>query len=137
MTHQLHLWQAIVSLVASMVNVPASPGPPMTVEECRAFVANSHWKYAKSMPNNPHYYTLRDQSQDETVFVRFVLHIRQAGYRKRFGKTTYSYLDLDGWQYWTMGAPIGPLGGHNPNIHTTLINRAELNPAPSPQRRLL
>lgn len=100
-------------------------------------MAKSHWKYAKTMPNNPHYYTLRAQSYDEETFVRFVLHIRQAGYRKRFGSTTYKYFDLDGWCYWTMGAPIGPMKTFDGRIHTMLINRAELNPAPSPQRRLL
>ena len=106
----------------------ATSEPSMTDEECRAFVAQSRWKFAKSMPQTPHYYTLRDESPDEETFVRFVLHVRQHGYRAKFGKTTYTYLDLDGWAYWTMGAPIGPMGRgkQNPNIHTILINRAEL-----------
>jgi hypothetical protein len=89
----------------------------MTTEELRSFVANSRWKFAKTMPKTPHYYTLRDESPDEATFVHFVLHIRQHGYKAKFGKTTYSYFDLDGWQYWTMGSPLPA---------TILINRAKL-----------
>jgi hypothetical protein len=46
-----------------------------------------------------------------------VIHIRQAGYKADYRGTTYTYLDIDGWQYWTMGAPLS---------QTILINRAKL-----------
>ncbi len=109
---------------------------PLTIDEIRDFIARSRWQFAKSMPQMPHYYTLRAESPDEQTFVRFVLHIRKHGYRRKFGRTTYTYLDLDGWAYWTMGCPVGEVGRYNPNTDTILINRAELNPAPNPQRRL-
>ncbi len=108
----------------------------LTMDEIRDFIARSPWKFAKSMPQTPHYYTLRKHSPDEEMFVRFVLHIRKHGYKRKFGKTTYIYFDVDGWQYWTMGAPVGEVGHYNPQTDTILINRAELNPAPNPQQRL-
>jgi hypothetical protein len=55
-----------------------------------------------------------------------VLFIREVGYKADYGSVTYTYLDIDGWKYWTMGAPLGPTGAYDPNIHTTLINRARL-----------
>ena len=43
-------------------------------------------------------------------FERFVMHIRRHGYKQRFGKSTYTYMDwpVDGvvHQFWTMGAPL-------------------------------
>ena len=90
--------------------------PPMTLEELRAFIAGHAWRRASTMPHIPHEYTLRAKADDEAAFLRFVVHIRQHGYRGRFGKTTYTYLDVDGYQYWTMGAPLAT---------TILINRAE------------
>jgi hypothetical protein len=87
------------------------------MDELRAFVQHSTWTFAKSMPTTPHEYTLRKNAPDETLFERVVMHIRHHGYKGRFGKTTYTYFDIDGWQYWTMGSPL-PI--------TILINRAKL-----------
>jgi hypothetical protein len=46
------------------------------------------------------------------------MHVRRHGYRKVYGRATYTYLDIDGWQYWTMGSPLS---------ETILINRARLS----------
>jgi hypothetical protein len=89
----------------------------MTMDELRSFVQESKWIFAKSMPQTPHEYTLRRDAKDESLFERVVMHIRQVGYRQKWGKTTYTYLDIDGWQYWTMGSPLD---------QTILINRAKL-----------
>ena len=69
------------------------------------------------MPQTPHEYTLRRDAEDETQFERVVIYIRQAGYQQKCGKTTYTYLDIDGWQYWTMGSALD---------QTILINRAAI-----------
>ena len=70
------------------------------------------------MPQIPHCYTLREYSPSDDDFVAFVGIIRSHGYDERFFHRTYRYLDLDGWQYWTMGDRLEA---------TTLINRAQLN----------
>ena len=85
-------------------------------EDGRAFVARAPWRFAKTMSHIPHEYTVRGQTPDDE-FNEFVLLIRQVGYKRRFGKTTYTYLNIDGRRYWTMGAPLEA---------TTIINRALL-----------
>jgi len=112
------------------VNVSKLSGdryPPtnMAMEELRAFVQESRWKFAKSMPQTPHEYTLRREAKNEALFERMVIHIRQVGYHRKWGKTSYTYLDIDGWQYWTMGAPLGPTGTYA-QTDTTLMNRTKL-----------
>jgi hypothetical protein len=85
-------------------------------ESGRAFVASAPWRFAKTMPDIPHEYTVRGETPDDE-FTAFVLLIRRFGYKRRFGMTTYTYLNIDGQRYWTMGAPLRA---------TTIINRAHL-----------
>ena len=102
------------------------PRIEMSAEELREFVRTSSWTFAKTMPQQPHEYTLRARAPDENLFERVALDIRQVGYEANYGSATYTYLDIDGWKYWTMGAPLGPTGEYDPTIHTILINRANL-----------
>ena len=52
-----------------------------------------------------------------------VRHIREHGYRARFGRNTYTYFEPgDGYRYWTMGWPVEK---------TTLINRARVDGQPA------
>jgi hypothetical protein len=99
----------------------------MTPGEVQKFIDNSRWKYAKSMPQMPHWYTLRACAPDESEFERFVLHIRAVGYKEKFGRTWYTYLNVGEWKFWTMGSPLD---------QTVLINRAKIVPDPDPQARL-
>jgi hypothetical protein len=93
----------------------------MTLEEMQQYVASVAWIFAKTMATTPHEYTLRKKAPDrEAKFEAVVMFIREAGYRQKFGRTWYKYLDLDGYQYWTMGAAVEK---------TILINRALLDPA--------
>ena len=91
----------------------------MTVD--RGAVVNAllgaRWVFAKTMPKTPHFYTLRADATSDEQFEAFVLHIREVGYSVPYAGRMYTYLDVDGHKYWTMGAPVK---------ETTLINRAEL-----------
>lgn len=91
----------------------------MTHERFETFIEGSRWIFAKTMPQIPHEYTLRKHA-DEAEFEAAVAFIREHGYRARWGRYNHTYFDVDGWQYWTMGAPVG---------ETILINRAELGGA--------
>ena len=83
------------------------------------------WQFAKTMPENPHEYTLKKASPGrEAEFEAAVMFIRQHGYKKKFGRATYIYLDVDGKCYWTMGASLE---------QTILINRAVLQPTIDPK----
>jgi hypothetical protein len=77
----------------------------------------SQWAFAKTMPHNPHWYTLRKDWVAKVSFDAVVQYIRDHGTERKFMSATYTYFDYNGWTYWTMGAPL-PI--------TILINKAEI-----------
>jgi hypothetical protein len=95
-----------------------------TVESARDFVAAVRWQFAKTMPQWPHEYTVRDWNPDrDAEFAAFVELIRRQGVVKPWPADAvtpryhHTYLEIDDWDYWTMGAPVA---------ETTVINRARL-----------
>jgi hypothetical protein len=92
------------------------------------FIANSGWRYAKTMPECPHEYTVRDLSpggprttaMGDAEFEWFVRLIREKGELAEWGGRVKPYLQVGGWRYWTMGAPVE---------ETTIINREPVTPA--------
>ncbi len=87
----------------------------------RSLLAHN-WVFAKTMPENPHEYTLR-RAWDSEEFDRAVLAIRAHGYRAKFKGRSYTQLDVNDHYYWTMGAPLPA---------TILINRKRRLPATHP-----
>jgi len=74
----------------------------------RSFIAARRWQFASTMPDNPHWYTVRKWGPEgETDFEEFVRILRRCGDDEVF----------EGFHYWTMGAPIS---------ETTVINRKPL-----------
>lgn len=82
------------------------------------------YRFAKTMPDNPHWYTLRKNWTDDAAFVEAVAFIRRddVGYIEIFKKSKYKMFNLNGYKYWTMGAPINNKKGEPCTI---LINRAK------------
>ena len=71
------------------------------------------WTVAKTMPENPHEYTLRkDWEEDDFNWAEKYLTAYSEPFE--FGGRIYKVFVLDGYRYWTM---VGYNG-------TTLINRA-------------
>lgn len=89
-----------------------------------AFLAAQNWVFAKTMPHNPHEYTVRKNWASDDDFVFVVQYIRQHGYTGQFEGRTYTYLDVNGHFYWTMGAPINKPDG---SPLTIIINRKPLS----------
>lgn len=84
----------------------------------RDFIAARRWQFASTMPDKPHWYTIRKWCPDqEAAFEEFVRIIRKYGDDEVFEGKVYRYLELDGFHYWTMGAPVP---------ETTVINRKPL-----------
>ena len=81
----------------------------------KEFISSVNWRFAHTMPKDPHYYTIRDYSND-SAFIEAVNIIRQQGKSVIFKGRSYICLDIDGWRYWTMGNPL-PI--------TKIINRAK------------
>lgn len=98
----------------------------MTVDEARTYVGRVRWQFARTMPQWPHEYTLRAWRPDlEPEFTAFVQLIREHGAVKPWPRDSarpryhHAYLEIDGWEYWTMGEPVEA---------TPLINRAAVEP---------
>lgn len=82
-------------------------------EDFRAFIARHHWQFARTMPENPHEYTLR-RNASSSDFEAAVRYIREHGILEDFRGVPYKTLYFDEHKYWTMGAPLP---------ETELINR--------------
>jgi hypothetical protein len=98
-----------------------------TADAALAYIAEVRWHFAKTMPQWPHEYTVREWRPDlEREFFKFVALIRRNGEVKPWPRDAplpryhLTYLELDGWEYWSMGAPVRD---------TTVINRAFLTDA--------
>ena len=89
----------------------------MTEDEFREWVAAGEWKFAKTMPEIPHWYTLREERQDDERFSLAVKFVYDNGRLGHWYGRARRYYDLDGFTYWAMNEPPG---------ETVLMNRAEL-----------
>jgi hypothetical protein len=78
---------------------------PAFPADLRAFVDAETWTFAKTMPDWPHEYIVRDRV-DGKLFRRLVLHVRAHGYEGRFYARPITYFEEAGRVYWTMGAPL-------------------------------
>jgi len=93
------------------------PAEAARIVRLRSFVRAAPWRFAKTMAQWPHEYTVRGGTPRRD-FEHFVRAIREQGYQARFKGRLHTYLDLDGYKYWTMGAPVES---------TQIINRTELD----------
>ena len=84
-------------------------------DDLRDFVDSSQWTFAKTMPEWPHEYLVRERV-DRVLFEALVRHIRQHGFEGRFYQRVLTYFAEDGLVYWTMGEPIE---------ETTIIDRCD------------
>lgn len=88
-------------------------------EDVEKALLSKQWTFAKTMPQNPHEYTLRKKWTGDVPFEAVVQFIRDHGYKVRFGRSDYMCFDIGEHRYWTMGAPLSD---------TILINRAVNSP---------
>jgi hypothetical protein len=93
-----------------------------TNDDARSYIAKVRWQFATTMAQWPHEYTvLKWQPELEGEFFILVGLIRNEGIIKPWPRDAatpryhHHYLELDGWQYWTMDDVLAD---------TTLINRA-------------
>jgi hypothetical protein len=88
------------------------PLPPQDYDP-RPYIASQRWVFAKSMPENPHYYVLLSRSSDWRGHLTMLAWIRRWGRRELFGRW-WQAVDVDGWHYWAMSPD------------DTILNRKEL-----------
>jgi hypothetical protein len=108
--------QFVLKGAEMMGSDPASTLHPIPQEDwlfMNDLTQRSHWIFAKTIPESPHFYMLRKECNDAD-FQRFILLIRQYGVPEIYKGDSYTVLNVGDWTYWTMGAPLP---------ETILINR--------------
>ena len=86
----------------------------ISFEECERALLSADYRFAKTMPKNPHWYTLRRIWDNDDLFDKVVEYMRANSYTEYFLGKPYQMFDLNGYKYWTMSAEI---------CETILINR--------------
>jgi len=90
----------------------------VSLKEIKEYIGIVRWKYAKTMPKHPHEYTVKEWDLENVdMFNKFVVFIREEGYDEYFYRRKMRYCNIEGYKYWTMGAPLEK---------TILINRAKI-----------
>ena len=99
--------------------------PQWGLDDARAYVGavggpgQRKWQHSHP-PQPPHTYTVRTWRPDlRQEFLAFAQLIQRLGELKTWGGRVDAYLQIDGLEYWTMGARVP---------ETTVINRAPRNP---------
>jgi len=88
------------------------------------FIAEVRWRYAKTMPQWPHWYVMKQWNPGrEPEFMELVRRIFEEGRDEQWGvgtahERTVRYYFLGDYRYWVMDATIA---------ETDLINRARLD----------
>jgi hypothetical protein len=97
--------------------------PPTDLQRIRNLLSAQQWIFARTMPDNPHWYTLRRRWERDEDFAWTVETIRRYGYEENYEGRSYTVFNIDYMKYWTMGAPVE---------ETILINRKHLTPFANP-----
>lgn len=94
-----------------------------TMEEIRKFIGAVEWRYAKTMPQWPHYYNVLSWNPEKKEgFDKLVDAILHHGYKEPWPKPpeksirVVTYFNVDGWRYWVMSTKAEDV---------ELINRAK------------
>ena len=80
---------------------------PFTQGEFGEWAATREWRFAKTMPHIPHYYTMRKWSDQppyiqEQGFERAITTVRKLGVDpERWGRYIWVYYHHQGYKYWT------------------------------------
>lgn len=90
----------------------------MDKEQAHELLKQAEFVFAKTMPENPHWYTLKKSWEDPELFEKLVMFIRKNGVREKYKRSWYVCYYYEDFKYWTMGWPAD---------QTTLINKASKN----------
>ena len=111
-TRMLEKWDAIEAEVSIAEAARISVGAVVLDLE------NAAYQFAKTMPQWPHWYTLRREWEGALSFGVVIAAIHRYGEDGVFQGTPRRYLHANGWKYWSMIDP------HAGSVATILVNRA-------------
>lgn len=82
------------------------------------FAGQAEWRFARSIPNWPHFYIVEENLPDQAAFQCAKAFVRESGYGGKFFDMDVFYFDADGWTYWA-----SPLA--NPPESQYMLNRCK------------
>ena len=65
------------------------------------------WRFAKSVPNWPHFYMVEKDLPDQAAFRAARAFVRESGRVGKFFDMDVLYFDADGWTYWASPLSAG------------------------------
>lgn len=76
----------------------------MTTKDVEKFVNKNKWTFAKTMPEIPHEYIVRDDlsEEDKKLFDKLRVFIKKNGYTEKFYSKEYKYFNIDKYKYWVL-----------------------------------
>ena len=91
----------------------------ITKDEARKIISRFKWKFAKSMPTIPHYYTVKNTKNDRDAadYEKLYNYIFENHYIRYFYGKPFKYVDIDDYTYWIMTDDIR---------ESIIINRAKI-----------
>lgn len=98
----------------------------MTQTAFATWVLSVRWVFAKTMPNIPHQYTVKDWGDPE-AFDRIVAGIKEHGYLARWRtKPPNYYLEHNGLRYWWIEPVINRCFIGQPVNEVTVLDTGEV-----------
>jgi hypothetical protein len=117
----------------------ANPTADDWARRARAFVSSCRWRFGRSIPADPHWYSLPDDTPHASEREWFIALIREYGRRGEFvaqdpgaqgaSGSRWVYLTVDDHRYWVSRVWTAPEGDNRP-----MLNRARVGE--DPQQRL-
>ena len=85
-----------------------APAIPVADEDYdpRPFIESEEWTFAKSMPDEPHFYVVSQRATDRRGWRDFAGWIRRNGEWAEYREQRYRYATVDEWSYWVVGRVI-------------------------------
>ncbi len=74
----------------------------LLTEDFEKFINRNRWIFAKTMPEIPHYYIVKDSlsENDKKLFDEFDMFIRKNGYTMKYYSKQYTYFNIGDYRYW-------------------------------------
>jgi hypothetical protein len=94
----------------------------MLKEEVNILLNNQNFRFAKSMPKMPHWYSNRNEWKNDKDFCDVVQFIRDNGNEEYFFSKKYFYYYYNGYKYWTLGNPLCYID----KTKTYILNKAKM-----------
>lgn len=77
--------------------------PESDLNRLRAYISSVRWQYAKTMPQWPHWYTIRGwKPEKQEEFDYFAGLIQRIGYIDPWQENQWHYLVVDEFKYWVI-----------------------------------